>query len=205
MPRRLSTQAWVTVAEFIAATDKIIRAAGKSFHWASGGKGSNWEPALVARFGAPIITVPNLNPSLRILVQTGTSHSESEYGVGTALDFVMGQNGLTKVCGIIGGYHAAISMPIASLAAVLEVPQVSYASTSPKLSNKAAYPYFSRTIPPDSIQGSGMWRFLVYLQVPIAGYFHSQSLMGKACLPLFQAWRLRLDKAIELYNLMLST
>jgi len=181
MPRRLSTQAWVTVAEFIAATDKIIRAAGKSFHWASGGKGSNWEPALVARFGAPIITVPNLNPSLRILVQTGTSHSESEYGVGTALDFVMGQNGLTKVCGIIGGYHAAISMPIASLAAVLEVPQVSYASTSPKLSNKAAYPYFSRTIPPDSIQGSGMWRFLVYLQVPIAGYFHSQSLMGKAC------------------------
>ena len=41
------------------------------------------------------------------------------------------------------------------------------------------YPYFLRTIPPDSIQGKGMWRLVVYLQVPIAGFFHSAESYGE--------------------------
>ena len=110
----------------------------------------NFEPALKTRFGEPIIKIPNLNSSFRLINQIGNSHSNSDQGVGTGLDFMMGQNGLSKVCGFVGGYHSAISMPVASLAAVLETPQISWGSTSPKLSNKGLFPFFSRTIPPDT-------------------------------------------------------
>lgn len=66
-------------------------------------------------------------------------------------------------------------MPIASVSAVQspafssrldtflsrKVPQISYGSTSPALSNKDTYPYFLRTVPPDSIQGRAFWQWIV--------------------------------------------
>ena len=48
MLRRLSTRAWVTVAEFSAATDEIIMGSSNTFHWSSGHKG----PTLPADFFA---------------------------------------------------------------------------------------------------------------------------------------------------------
>eukprot|EP00439_Symbiodinium_sp_Y106_P025073 s1659_g3.t1 len=59
-------------------------------------------------------------------------------------------------------------MPIASVAAVQQVPQVAYGATSPALSNKDTYPYFMRTVPPDSIQGQAFWKWIVQFQVPLA-------------------------------------
>ena len=48
MPRQLATRAWVTVAEFRAATDEIIMGASNTFHWASGDKGSTLSADFVA-------------------------------------------------------------------------------------------------------------------------------------------------------------
>ena len=42
----------------------------------------------------------------------------------TNLDFFLGQNGVDKVAGIVGGYHSSVSMPVASLAAVLKVHEL---------------------------------------------------------------------------------
>jgi len=42
------------------------------------------------------------------------------------------------------------------------VPQISYSSSSPELSNKERFPYFSRVLPSDTLQAKAM-ADLVYL------------------------------------------
>lgn len=37
-----------------------------------------------------------------------------------------------------------------------KVPQISYASTSPELSNKERFPYFSRVLPSDTLQAEAI-------------------------------------------------
>ena len=37
-----------------------------------------------------------------------------------------------------------------------KVPQISYASTSPELSNKERFPFFSRVLPSDTLQAEAM-------------------------------------------------
>lgn len=39
---------------------------------------------------------------------------------------------------------------------ILQIPQVSYASTSTELSDKSRFEYFSRVVPPDSFQAQAM-------------------------------------------------
>eukprot|EP00971_Amphidinium_carterae_P284566 5649832-Amphidinium_carterae.1 len=53
-------------------------------------------------------------------VQIGTSDSEPSVGVQATLDWMLGVNGMDKVAGIVGGYHSAIAMPVASNAQVPE-------------------------------------------------------------------------------------
>ena len=51
----------------------------------------NFETALQARFGPPIIPIPNLHPNISsVRVRMGTSHSQPDVGVETALDFMFG-------------------------------------------------------------------------------------------------------------------
>jgi len=143
----------------------------------------NFNQSLIARFGQPIVTIPNLNPNLRIRLQIGTSNSVGDTGVSTCLSMFLGRDGMTEIAGLVGGYHSAISMPVASLSGSLKVPQISFGSTSPKLSNKDEFPYFLRTIPPDSIQGAGMWQFVVHFQIPSMSFIYSMESYGEG---LFQ-------------------
>lgn len=39
---------------------------------------------------------------------------------------------------------------------IFKVPQISYASTSPELSNKERFPFFSRVLPSDTLQAEAM-------------------------------------------------
>ena len=138
----------------------------------------NYEPDLVRRFGPPIVSIANLSPNLRVDVQIGTSNSMKAEGVATILDWILGRDGATQVKGLVGGYHSHISMPVASIAGSIGVPQVSWGATSPLLSNKVNYPFFSRTIPPDSIQGGGMWEFVQHFKVPICTFVYADEPYG---------------------------
>ncbi len=60
------------------------------------------------------------------------------------------------VVGIIGAASSSVSKAIATVAAQKKIPQISYSSTSPSLSDKQLYPYFMRVVPPDSQQGSAL-------------------------------------------------
>ena len=58
--------------------------------------------------------------------------------------------------GIVGAAGSRVSVPVASLGRLFNMPQVSYASTSPLLSDQTRYSYFRRTIPADDLQVQAM-------------------------------------------------
>lgn len=61
-----------------------------------------------------------------------------------------------SVVAVIGGAGSKISKAAAYVLGVTSIPQISYSSTSPSLSDKAIFPSFLRTIPPDYIQAEVM-------------------------------------------------
>ncbi|KAK3741103.1 hypothetical protein QZH41_013926, partial [Actinostola sp. cb2023] len=60
------------------------------------------------------------------------------------------------IVGVIGAASSTISIQVANLLRLFKLPQVSYASTSPDLSNKHKYDYFVRTVPSDTHQARAM-------------------------------------------------
>ncbi|MCE7737364.1 MAG: ABC transporter substrate-binding protein [Candidatus Heimdallarchaeota archaeon] len=60
------------------------------------------------------------------------------------------------VFGLVGAASSSVSKAIADVAAPAQVPQISYSSTNADLTNKTAYPYFLRVVPPDSVQGAAL-------------------------------------------------
>ncbi|KAF3855843.1 hypothetical protein F7725_016566 [Dissostichus mawsoni] len=55
-----------------------------------------------------------------------------------------------RVVGVIGASGSSVSIMVAN------IPQISYASTAPELSDKSRYEFFSRVVPPDSYQAQAM-------------------------------------------------
>lgn len=64
--------------------------------------------------------------------------------------------GAVRASAIIGAASSGPSLAVAMLTGVLQVPQISYSSTSPLLSDGNQYPYFLRTPPSDAFQADGI-------------------------------------------------
>ncbi|XP_028173175.1 metabotropic glutamate receptor 2-like isoform X1 [Ostrinia furnacalis] len=104
------------------------------------------------------------------------------YGLEMALDFIKGSisniddaeyacnaTAVRKVIsGVVGAASSVTSVQVANLLRLFKIPQVSFFSTSPELSNKARFEYFTRTIPSDLHQVRAMveivkklgWRYV---------------------------------------------
>ncbi|CAG9819286.1 unnamed protein product [Phaedon cochleariae] len=92
------------------------------------------------------------------------------YGLEMALDFIKGsisniddaeyhcnKTQVRKVIsGVVGAASSVTSIQVANLLRLFKIPQVSFFSTSPELSNKQRFEYFSRTIPSDHYQVKAM-------------------------------------------------
>ncbi|XP_068602083.1 glutamate receptor, metabotropic 6a [Brachionichthys hirsutus] len=61
-----------------------------------------------------------------------------------------------RVAGVIGASGSSVSVMVANILRLFEIPQVSYASTAPELSDNNRYDFFSRVVPPDSYQAQAM-------------------------------------------------
>ncbi|XP_012681535.2 glutamate receptor, metabotropic 6a [Clupea harengus] len=61
-----------------------------------------------------------------------------------------------RVVGVIGASASSVSIMVANVLRLFEIPQISYASTSPELSDHNRYDFFSRVVPPDSYQAQAM-------------------------------------------------
>nr|XP_024217678.1 metabotropic glutamate receptor-like [Halyomorpha halys] len=92
------------------------------------------------------------------------------YGLEMAVDFIKGsisnlddaeptcnKSQVKKVIsGVVGAASSVTSVQVANLLRLFKIPQVSYFSTSPELSNKQRFEYFTRTIPSDHHQVQAM-------------------------------------------------
>ena len=78
--------------------------------------------------------------------------SEPEYACSDRSPPVYKYGQFDRVLGIIGGQSSEVSLQLANLLRLFQVPQVSYMSTSPTLSDKRLYEYFFRTVPSDTNQ-----------------------------------------------------
>ena len=67
--------------------------------------------------------------------------------------------GFASVCVCFSCLFASLSQ-VANLLRLFQIPQISYASTSAKLSDKTRYDYFARTVPPDFYQAKAMAEIL---------------------------------------------
>ena len=66
------------------------------------------------------------------------------------------ENDTSPLAGVIGPFRSDVSVAVANLLRVFNIPQVSYGSTTPVLSDKDLYGYFFRTVPSNSYQGRAM-------------------------------------------------
>lgn len=72
------------------------------------------------------------------------------------------------ISGVVGAASSVTSVQVANLLRLFKIPQVSYFSTSPELSNKQRFEYFTRTIPSDLHQARAIvaivktfgWRYV---------------------------------------------
>ncbi|XP_014681855.1 PREDICTED: metabotropic glutamate receptor 3-like [Priapulus caudatus] len=65
-----------------------------------------------------------------------------------------------KVVAVVGSTHSAVTIQEATLLGLFNIPQVSYLSTTPTLSNVERFPYFTRTVPSDVYQAYAIIKIL---------------------------------------------
>ncbi|XP_040269710.1 metabotropic glutamate receptor 8 [Bufo bufo] len=61
-----------------------------------------------------------------------------------------------RITAVIGAAASSVSIMVANILRLFKIPQISYASTAPELSDNSRYDFFSRVVPPDSYQAQAM-------------------------------------------------
>ena len=79
---------------------------------------------------------------------------------------------------IVGAASSRVSVPVASLGRLLQMPQISYASSSALLSDRTRYSYFLRTVRPDDLQASAMVDVLLHFGWNYVSILYSQDTYG---------------------------
>ncbi|XP_038046932.1 metabotropic glutamate receptor 1-like [Patiria miniata] len=90
---------------------------------------------------------------------------------------------------IIGTQSSATTIPTAQAASLYRIPVISPFATSNELSDKRRFPYFLRTVPPDSLQAKAIadillqfgWKYVgLYFQLNTYGIHGAQALLDLA-------------------------
>ncbi|XP_040128017.2 metabotropic glutamate receptor 6 isoform X8 [Ictidomys tridecemlineatus] len=61
-----------------------------------------------------------------------------------------------RVVAVVGASASSVSIMVANVLRLFAIPQISYASTAPELSDSTRFDFFSRVVPPDSYQAQAM-------------------------------------------------
>uniref|UniRef100_A0A8C9BKS0 Glutamate metabotropic receptor 2 n=1 Tax=Phocoena sinus TaxID=42100 RepID=A0A8C9BKS0_PHOSS len=150
---------------------------------------------------------PSLLPGVRLGAHILDSCSKDTHALEQALDFVRaslshGADGSRHVCpdgsyathgdaptaitGVIGGSYSDVSIQVANLLRLFQIPQISYASTSAKLSDKSRYDYFARTVPPDFFQAKAMAEILRFFNWTYVSTVASEGDYGETGIEAFE-------------------
>ena len=87
---------------------------------------------------------------------------------------------LVSISGIVGAAGSRVSVPVAMMGRLFQMPQVSYASTSSLLSDRKRYSYFRRTIPPDNLQVLAMVEILLRFGWNYVSILYSEDTYGSS-------------------------
>uniref|UniRef100_A0A3Q2NRH1 Metabotropic glutamate receptor 3 n=1 Tax=Fundulus heteroclitus TaxID=8078 RepID=A0A3Q2NRH1_FUNHE len=90
------------------------------------------------------------------------------------------------IAGVIGGSYSSVSIQVANLLRLFQIPQISYASTSAKLSDKSRYDYFARTVPPDFYQAKAMAEILRFFNWTYVSTVASEGDYGETGIEAFE-------------------
>ncbi|XP_013775002.1 metabotropic glutamate receptor 7-like [Limulus polyphemus] len=95
-----------------------------------------------------------LEQSMEFVKASLTTLDESQYRCEDGMKPIY--NPQKPVVGVIGASSSSVSVMVANILRLFKIPQISYASTSTELSDKARFGYFSRVVPPDNFQAQAM-------------------------------------------------
>ena len=84
------------------------------------------------------------------------------------------------IVGVVGAQRSGSSVQAAILLGLYQIPQVSYLSTSDELNNIYRYPYFLRTVGPDSFQVAAIVDLLVEYDWNYVSFINSDDTYGKS-------------------------
>ncbi|KAI5746105.1 hypothetical protein M8J76_017319 [Diaphorina citri] len=82
------------------------------------------------------------------------------------------------ISGVVGAASSVTSIQVANLLRLFKIPQVSFFSTSPELSNKQRFEYFTRTIPSDHYQVKAMVEIVKKLRWSYVSIIYEESNYG---------------------------
>ncbi|XP_074057971.1 metabotropic glutamate receptor 6 [Macrotis lagotis] len=117
---------------------------------------------------------PSLLPGVRLGARLLDTCSRDTHALEQALTFVqallrpatgarcpgggqpIGTQPEQRVAAVVGASASSVSIMVANVLRLFAIPQISYASTAPELSDNARYDFFSRVVPPDSYQAQAM-------------------------------------------------
>jgi len=92
------------------------------------------------------------------------------------------------VVGVAGAACSGASMAANSVLSAAGIPQVSYASTSPALSDATAYPNFFRVVPSDALQGGAMADMVSASGVTNPALVHMTNAYGSGLADSFESY-----------------
>ncbi|XP_072257847.1 metabotropic glutamate receptor 3 [Pyxicephalus adspersus] len=126
-----------------------------------------------------------LEQSLEFVRASLTKVDEAEYVCPDGSLAIQGNSPLL-IAGVIGGSYSSVSIQVANLLRLFHIPQISYASTSAKLSDKSRYDYFARTVPPDFYQAKAMAEILRFFNWTYVSTVASEGDYGETGIEAFE-------------------
>ncbi|XP_066579760.1 metabotropic glutamate receptor 3 [Amia ocellicauda] len=126
-----------------------------------------------------------LEQSLEFVRASLTKVDETEF-ICPDGSYAIQDNSPLVIAGVIGGSYSSVSIQVANLLRLFQIPQISYASTSAKLSDKSRYDYFARTVPPDFYQAKAMAEILRFFNWTYVSTVASEGDYGETGIEAFE-------------------
>ena len=138
---------------------------------------------------------PDLLPNITLGYDIRDTCRSEKIGLDESADMVLANDSechlgnserfLPAVMAVIGPLESHVSIPIASFFHILQVPQVSYASSSSKLNNRNTYSYFFRTYPPSNSLVQAMVDIVLHYNWSHVSVIYSFNSFGESLLAHF--------------------
>ena len=124
---------------------------------------------------------PNFLPGVTLAFEIRETCTQTNKALKESLNYVSGRNETVfgrGISGVVGAAVSRVSISVARLLRLFQVPQISFASTADILSDKTMFDYFLRTIPPDSLQAQAMADIVEYFNWTYVIAMHTGDVYG---------------------------